>query len=266
MHHIGQKIAKAMVIATKISNFVEVYRHVLFSYPLQKICLREGINIIAPESVDLWNHFNDIWLYRTYTSGGYDIKHGSIVVDVGANIGLFSLFAARYAEKVYSFEPYPPVFDYLVRNTSGNRISNVDCFNYAIGAGSGLRTIYLDPSTTGSSFYPPISRPASNLEKTQVECKTLQEALDAVGIDWCDFLKLDCEGSEFEITFSTPRDYLLARIGVISIECHDELTEYTHVDLQRYLETIGFAAEVTIVRGNTAILKARNVTKYPVMP
>lgn len=257
MHHIGQKIAKAMVIATQISNFVEVYRYVLFGYPLRKICLREGITIHAPEGIQLWNHFNDIWLYGTYTAGGYDIKEGSIVIDIGANIGLFSMFAARSAKKIYSFEPFPPIYDYLVRNVNNNKLYNVTCFQSAVGAVSEKRVLYLQPEATANSFYVQPRGPQDQLQEVVVECKTLQEVLDMNGIDRCDFLKLDCEGSEFEIVFGTSRSYL-AKIGIISVECHNGVTEYTHVDLQNYLESIGFVTEVTLIRDNTVILKGRN--------
>jgi len=64
-----------------------------------------------------------------------NIKAGDIVIDVGANIGYYTLlFAKKVGEngKVYSFEPDPISFAILEKNIQDNKFSNVEAFNIAL--------------------------------------------------------------------------------------------------------------------------------------
>ena len=59
----------------------------------------------------------EIWEDQEYTRYGLDIKEGDIVLDCGANVGIFSRFALnKGAQHVYSFECDSPVFELLKLN------------------------------------------------------------------------------------------------------------------------------------------------------
>src|SRR6185503_15244135 len=187
---IAREALKAIKIFTLIFNFPEVFLHILFRRPLLEIRLRSGVVIKSPQNVQLWNHFNDIWLNETYTSNGFDIKSGSIVVDVGANIGLFSLYASKYATKVYSFEPFEPIFNYLSDNLRSNSRSNCSIENVALGEVSGNQALFLHKESTANSL---LNVSQEECELVNIACVTIKEAFDANDIKYCDFLKLDCE-------------------------------------------------------------------------
>jgi FkbM family methyltransferase len=241
------KFRKASRIAYTIENWYEVYTHIMRNKPLTELKLKDGNIIFAPDDLQLWNHYNDIWEHKSYTSK-IGISKDSIVIDIGANIGLFSLLAAKNAARVYSFEPMSENFFYLQRNVAANRLSNVSYFNYAVAAHSGQIKIAKNDALTACSIYSELADSYEN-----VNCTTLVEIFNQNGLEKCDFLKIDCEGSEFEILFSTPTN-ILSKIGTISMEFHDHLTEYTHKDLIPYLVENGYSVEVTKIAGSCGIM------------
>src|SRR6266446_785467 len=63
--------------------------------------------------------FNDIWLRKLYCPES-TLRPDDIVIDIGAHIGIFSLFAASCAARVFSFEPFPENFSLLKENIARN--------------------------------------------------------------------------------------------------------------------------------------------------
>ncbi len=246
------KLKKALQIFARCSNRLEIGFSLLFRKDIQHISVRGGPTLRAPRNIALWNHFNDIWLYESYTGGKYQIQEDSTVIDIGANVGVFTLLAAQKARKVFAFEPYRASFDYLLKNVSENGLDNVVAFNCAVAEGRGKRRLRVQTECTANSLWGPCSG-----SEVDVACITLTDIFDSNAIEFCDLLKLDCEGSEFEILFSTPEAYL-RRIGRISMECHNGVTSSTHSDMQRFLESRRFGIDYRLVRGETAILRARN--------
>ncbi|CAM9789830.1 unnamed protein product [Pylaiella littoralis] len=64
--------------------------------------------------------YEEVFVRRSYLQHGLVVEEGAIVIDAGANIGLFSLQCLREARgvQVYAFEPIPAIYDVLVRNLS----------------------------------------------------------------------------------------------------------------------------------------------------
>jgi len=87
-----------------IANWREVLPRGAKGRPVTEIRLRRGAVIKATAEHALWPHFSDIWYHRSYTHH-FALPSGSLVVDIGANVGVFSLFAARKARVVYALEP-----------------------------------------------------------------------------------------------------------------------------------------------------------------
>lgn len=252
-----RRIAKAVRIISLFSNWTDVYSSILLNSELRQLKLRNGITILAPENLQLWNHYNDIWEYKVYVED-QDLNKTDVVIDVGANIGLFTLFASKHASRVYSFEPCPEYFRFLQENITNNQIENVHCYNEALAGRSGNRNLFRLPgSKTGDSLFASTAPTSTN--PLRVRCSTLAEVIERNGISRVDFLKLDCEGSEYEILFGTRPEYL-SRIEALAMEFHDHLTEYTHRDIVRYLKANGFSVEITRVAGCFGILRARRET------
>lgn len=117
----------------------------------------------------------------------------SVVVDIGANIGEFSMAVAPLARNVFSFEPDPLVQEALCLNLS--RFKNVKVEPIALSNKSGSVPFYLSTKNADSSFVKP--RTWSSI--VHVKTLTLDDFIRQKGIDRIDFLKLDAEGWEPEV-------------------------------------------------------------------
>jgi len=137
-----------------------------------------------------------------------------VVVDLGANIGTFSMWIYDKAEKIYAVEPVPAIFNYLQQNVINNQLDKIKTFNFAIGSSSGKRMMKLDPQVTGGGSKVITEMIGGDIE---VDCKQLVDFMSEEGIKYIDLLKMDVEGSEEEILHNNfPAD----RIGTIIGECH----------------------------------------------
>lgn len=129
------------------------------------------------------------------------IGPGSIVADVGANIGLYTLTAARAAGttgQVVAFEPDPQTAELLRRNVERNGCADrVTVLQEALGDAAGTVRLYRDRSNRGN-----YSLAATNVSLagwTDVRCSTLDAALQERGVTKLDVLKLDVQGAESKV-------------------------------------------------------------------
>jgi len=144
------------------------------------------------------------------------------IIDIGAHYGYFSIFSANNTDKdsrLIAIEPNKNNFKYLRKNIEENNLSNINCFNYAIGEKSGLNKLYHGQSPNHSIIenYTLLNQ---NGDFETIEVKTLEEIIIENELEKIDFLKMDCEGAEFSILGKTPK-YIYDKILTISMEFHD---------------------------------------------
>lgn len=141
-----------------------------------------------------------------------------VLIDVGAHIGGTSILAASLGAEVYAYEPDKKNFDLLVENVKLNGFENkVHCFHQAIGR-SGKRKLYVnDENTGGSGFFLNYFKP-EKVETEIVDTISLEQVFEDNQIEYCDVLKADCEGCEYE--FIPEAEKLFKKIGQISMEIH----------------------------------------------
>jgi FkbM family methyltransferase len=197
--------------------------------------------------------FHEVWDHERYTAGLVSaVARGGTVVDIGAHIGLFSVFAARklHARRIIGVEPDPPNFELLSRNIYANHLENAILVNVAIADESGERRIYNNPSNSGGhSFY---ARGASSRLVTTL---SLTELFKSSGVSECSLLKMDCEGAEMEILENTP-DELLRIVSAISLEYHlDTYSPEWLEKLQKRVEGLGFLLQVRPTSKTLGILR-----------
>jgi FkbM family methyltransferase len=130
--------------------------------------------------------FSDIWYHRSYTKHCV-IPRGSLVVDVGANVGVFSVFAARTARIVHALEPSSANFARLKANTSG--IKNIRSLNLACSQRDGQA--FLDISNNPVS-YSLLSNGGPDCQEV-VSVVSLATFFERQQIERCDYLKLDAK-------------------------------------------------------------------------
>lgn len=232
-----------------IANWRDVLPRAAAGESVTEIRLRNGPIITAAPETALWPHFSDIWYHESYTKH-CTIPRDSLVVDIGANVGVFSLFAARSARLVYSLEPSSSNFNRLVSNVSHTQ--NIAALNLACTGRDGRAS--LDLSSDPVSFSLMTNR-CSDRQET-VDTISLGTLFERHKISHCDFLKLDCEGSEFEIILDSDPS-LMRRMSSIVMEYHDHLSErFSHRDLLQRLELLGFQARAYNPHGTYGMIAA----------
>ena len=163
--------------------------------------LREAPSLYLRGGRSDFHMFHRIYLRDEYKLNSVGEGRLGCVVDLGGNVGLFSARVAPYAERVVACEPVPENFAQLKRNTQ--EFSNVVAVNAAVAAESGTMRIFLPRTTkrsgSSSAHLDPGHDPDSFHDARAVSFETL---LQEHKISRCDLLKIDVEGSEYEILHS----------------------------------------------------------------
>lgn len=128
------------------------------------------------------------------------IKNGGVFLDIGANVGYYSLMAAKLgATKIISVEPNPIVLDRFKRNIKFNRFDRkIKTFQIGIGAKKSTMELQLSHIDMGSSS---IINSKLNSDKILIKIIPLSELLKKEGITKVDVLKIDIEGFEDRALF-----------------------------------------------------------------
>lgn len=214
-----------------ISNMAEASKTRLkgkFWYHLSKIApmntripisLTNGLKFIIRARTMDKSVLKEVWIKSIYHKYGIGIEEGDTVVDIGAHIGLFSIYASSLSKtgKVYAFEPFPKNFEKLKEHKDLNHQDNLLIFNKAIADKEGVETLYLSPdnNTGGHSLH---LKTQTNAITAQVETLSLASFCKNEHIDRIDYLKIDCEGAEFNILQSG--ESILQRVKKLVLECH----------------------------------------------
>lgn len=227
-----------------------------------KYLLPDGIEFIAINKNEADFLFKEIVEDRIYLQQGLALDLNPVVVDVGANIGIFSYFIfAQYAKaKVYAFEVIPEVFDVLKRNATLFEW-NIELFNVAISNCKGEREFTYYPKSSlqsscysdkvkdrkflmatalhqqknaGLSFSPFLLDKLidSKLENRSVRCPThtLSQIICDQQITRIDLLKIDVEGSEWDVIQGIEsKDWEIIKQVAIEIDNDQNIDLICHV-------------------------------------
>ncbi|MDX2256934.1 MAG: FkbM family methyltransferase [Pseudanabaenaceae cyanobacterium bins.39] len=196
-----------------------------FQLPKTFLIKNRQINLNAPEESGLaWDFINvlldDEYGLRKVTPAP------RTVLDIGANIGLFSMWAKRCfpSATIHAYEPNPRITPFTQKNLDQ---LNITLFKEAIGAENGFASIIdssesrLGQFTTGAS--------------EGINVILLEEAINRIGGS-VDLLKLDCEGAEWEIFRNSDS---FKKVKSVRMEYH--LTGgKTLDDVKRFINSIDF--------------------------
>lgn len=175
--------------------------------------------------------FSDIWYSHVYDVPGVPIRQGDVVIDIGANQGFFTCYAAFKSARVLAFEPVPELCQRLRENVDRNGFtSRVTIQQCAIGAAPGLVNLFVSSYLGGaqSTTVPEFMRGAGVpvVQETLVECKTLSQILEEFSLQRIRLCKLDVEGAELAI-LKTLSHADLARIESLRLSIMMRLTTGT---------------------------------------
>ncbi len=230
---------KSVRYAPKVVNWREIGRAGWRGEELTRLRLRNGVVIEALPASRLVGLYKEIWYRDEYRLRREPLPVGATVVDIGANIGVFALYAASFggAGRVLCFEPFPESFAVLKRNIEHNPSLGVEAYPLGVAGSSGKRRLQVGDCHGWNRM---VGEEGGNA--VEIECVTLAEAFERGKVQRCDFMKVDCEGAEYEIFLEAPRQ-VLSRIDRIVLEYHDHLTEHRHGELVDVLRAAGFQAE-----------------------
>ncbi len=159
--------------------------------------------------------------FRDYLSR--TLEPGSTFVDIGSNVGFFSLLAARLVGptgRVYSFEPDPCICECLTRSARANELEQLTTFQYALSDREDELTFYRAKDGTGNSLVPEAPGHEGRYEGTlRARVTTLDRLLAEGRVDASKIrlLKVDVEGEELR-TVSGMR-HTLEAAGFPAIWC-----------------------------------------------
>ncbi|MBI1976892.1 MAG: FkbM family methyltransferase [Candidatus Omnitrophica bacterium] len=124
------------------------------------------------------------------------IRPGMTIVDVGANIGYYTLLFARQAGpegRVFSFEPEPAQRAVLLENLDRNGVKNVFVSSSALADRIGCASLWLNEANQGDHR---IYDPGDGRRRIEIETTTLDRFLKEKGCEKVDLVKIDVQGAE----------------------------------------------------------------------
>ncbi|WP_394839057.1 FkbM family methyltransferase [Pendulispora rubella] len=132
--------------------------------------LPNGISVAHQNEAETKHFYDDIFAHRSYVKHGIVIPDGGCVLDVGGNIGLFTVFAHTEAKnvRIFTFEPAPPLFEIIQRNVGLHGI-RATVLNVGLSNAERQAPFTFYPHSAGmSSFHPDEAEERHNL-KTIIE-------------------------------------------------------------------------------------------------
>ncbi|MEK6334554.1 MAG: FkbM family methyltransferase [Acidobacteriota bacterium] len=236
------KIARRLKLLPKIARQVKNWPSFMYHYALGLVPER-AYRFRNGALLNIHRGTEHVPILGIFLRSEYGIPpHDATLVDLGANIGAFSVYAAVMTRntRVYAYEPMPEAYEVLRENVRLNKLTeSIKCFNYAVAGTSAERELFV----TGTNFFfPTLIAPAkAQVTRSQpVQCTTLAEIIEANKLAQVNLLKVDVEGAEYDILYRTPFQYF-ARIQEIRMEYHNLDQEEQNVGgLKHFLTSQGY--------------------------
>lgn len=188
-------------------------------YPIRNVVLRNkplavnagGLSyVLAPEgAIPL-----EMWAGRYFERQELEfvlsvLEPGMTFVDVGANVGMFSIAAAKKVQhgRVVAFEPCGWTYERLIKNQGLNGATNLQTIHSALGERAGEAILHVNvPGKDGlNTLGRPTHGDSEVVDAEKVPVATLDEALQQRGISRVDVLKMDVEGAELLVLLGARR-------------------------------------------------------------
>jgi FkbM family methyltransferase len=201
---------------------------------------------------DIHYILNEIFYEKIYNNDFVCVAENDIVFDIGFNYGFFTLDALTYKpKKVIGFEPNPK----LVKLFNELDIDSVELHQVAVSDKAGSTIFYENNFSGKSSIHSDINSDTSS-NSYQVNICSFNDMAEQY--DVIDYLKVDCEGAEYEIFESIPKEFLTNRIRKIALEFHHNINDIKVVKLIDKIKECGFETKIDYKDGDsTGMLYAR---------
>ena len=142
-----------------------------------------------------------------------------VILDIGANEGMFSIMMSKCFPhtRIIAFEPVPSTYLNLRKNIKNNNCKNVEINNYGVGKkGQTEVSMIVAKSASGGSTALGTFNPEHHYQ-VEVPVFTLDNIFDLCGISTCRLLKMDIEGMEYDVLYSST---VLPKVDYMTAEFH----------------------------------------------
>jgi len=195
-----------MMIKKKIKFNLKSVNYLFLRYVFFKKYLKVKINILNSE---IKCHAKDVigrHLYKYqnheidntyYLLNNFYLNSGEVAVDIGANIGWFSILLNRVSSpdaRIFSFEPNQNNYALLVENLHQNKCNNVEAVAKAVSEKNGASELYIYPEKNSGRHS---LLHSDGLSKTVVDTVALNNFFEEDIFRRVKFIKLDIEGFEY---------------------------------------------------------------------
>jgi len=170
-----------------------------------------------------------LYYYGQYELGTLDfitrtLDEGSVFIDIGANIGLMSLYASKKIGpkgKIYAFEAFPDTANELEGNLKLNDIENVTLYREALGDFNGTTEIYTS-SNKNKGMTSLVKTEKHELSELKIPVKMLNE-YTAIGLEKIAVVKVDVEGFEYQVLEGANKIFQGSYKPVLVVEYDEKL-------------------------------------------
>lgn len=240
MNTITELLIKLRVF-TRVSNWQELLQDYfgVLNKPYYTVGIGNILLTLRSKTTDKWT------VHETVLRDDYRLKevapYAKVIIDLGASSGAFTLLAAQSCPqaKVYAFEPEPDNNKLLERNVKNNNLTK-RVITYATAIHAMAKTMHLEVKRDVRSHR--VWDQKTN-NSVSVKTTTLESVLGQNKIKKVDLLKMDIEGSEYDVLYSLPKKVAL-QIQRMSIEYHnDDPHRRNGTYLSQHLRSIGFIVE-----------------------
>ncbi len=209
--------------------------------PTTTLTMADGVRIVVPDSLDLVTPYvlreqND-WFEDEIKFVRRLLRPGSIVMDIGANYGVYALSMAQAVGstgQVLAFEPASETANLLAEGIAANGFTQVVLDRSAVSSFSGTAQLALNDSPELNTIVSCL--PDSGLTET-VPLVTLDECVERYRLWDIDFLKIDAEGEEANILRGGKRFFSeLSPLVQYEVKAGTEL----NMELAETFETLGY--------------------------
>lgn len=196
--------------------------------------------------------YHEIYTRRDYFRGECVVKPFDTVIDVGANVGIFTSLALDMgATRVISFEPDENNYDLAKKNNP-----NAEIYQMAVSDKTGETELFFTEGIGGHSIVKQLwdDRPDHYRSSGfKVKTITLDDIINIRSLDKIDFIKIDCEGAELDVLKGVSDYNLINKVKNISVEYHHVAfnhDEQIYTDFQQRFLSFGFNVFTQILDDN----------------
>ncbi len=211
----------------------------------------------------LYQVFKEIFMADVYNIGALArvLPENPVVIDIGANAGFFDILLLSKIKnaQIYAYEPLSSNVERMRSIASSNRRfdKSVTISSFAV-TGKPCEMLRLYAQDTEDNQVVASSLEGFNTDNTKelwIPAITFSKIVAEIPGTKIDLLKMDCEGSEYDIILNTPPD-LVRRVQRMLIEVHDIDNQFNVNSFSHYLFELGYDVKYTSINGFCYALEA----------